>query len=460
MAVQVNLRIVIVFTVFSTVKSSVQQDSHLLVPRKTGSTKGFYNILQRATYLEKTQRYGEETFLHNGYRDNPKTRSLTKRSKDGDCSADHFTRDSVHKNCLKPCSPDNCINGKCEGLTECKCNDGYIKSQTNSFICHPKCRPCQSGECNESQLCTCDEGYRLSSNQRTCEPICNEKRCNGKVCIYPESCKEDLTKNNVTYGQFCNAKCEFGECVGPNTCKCFDGYRKNEYGQCFVLNCTKKCGYGRCVVPDTCKCEDGYTKNKNGQCTRPTCKPECKFATCTGPNYCKCLPGYEKVFENATTCNPVCKGCGKGTCVGPETCHCDKGFGNPKNNKGSCIACESKCKHGRCSNKRCDCSPDWTGKSCTESLLCVIKNPHNYTHITNAQGDSRGTNYTTNDYQIMTDRPICKPECFDQLKYGSIKLVERPEQMDDLIMIDAPTRFMANEYTEENTLPMATGSGR
>ncbi|XP_046593089.1 tenascin-like isoform X1 [Neodiprion lecontei] len=356
MAVEINLRTVIVFTVFSAVKSTTLKDGHLLTPNVTGSMKGFHDLSRRVTYPEKKWRGGEETFIHNGYRGDPETRSLTKRSEVVRCIS-RFTRDSIYNNCIRPCSKINCINGKCDGRTECKCNDGYVKSQTNSFICHSKCRPCLPGECTKSQLCTCDKGYRLSSNQQTCEPICNAQRCNGELCVSPNVCYVDSPYySKFVYGQYCSRECRFGECVGLDTCKCFNGYNKTKDGRCADPICNEGCGHGRCVGPNTCECFKGYNKTKDGQCFDPICNKGCGHGRCVGPNTCECFKGYN-MTKDGRCFDPICnKGCGHGRCVGPNTCECFKGYNMTKDGRCFDPICNKGCGHGRCVGPNtCEC---------------------------------------------------------------------------------------------------------
>ncbi|XP_015523852.2 neurogenic locus notch homolog protein 1-like isoform X3 [Neodiprion lecontei] len=432
--------VIAVFAAFSTANSNNPQSFHPPSRSKKESMKGFYNLSQRVTYPEKIWRGGEETFIHNGYRGDPETRSLTKRSEVVNCSVG-YTRDSIYNNCILPCSKINCINGKCDGRTECKCNDGYVKSQTNSFICHPKCRPCLYWECTKSQLCTCDKGYRLSSNQQTCEPICNDPHCYGKPCVKPDRCYRDSTYYKFVYGQYCsrecgfgecvgldtcecfrgynktkdgqcfdpicNKRCGFGECVGPNTCKCFRGYNKTKDGRCFDPICNEGCGYGKCVGPNTCKCLNGCNKTKDGQCTYPICKEECKYSSCTGPDICTCHPGYEKPFENSTTCVPRCTRCDNGICVGPEICRCHSGFVNPKSNKGTCAH---------------NCSRGWTGESCEEPIMCVIAlyTPHDSENSIREISESNCIDDETTNFQVDTELPRCHEKCFNELTIRSI----------------------------------------
>ncbi|XP_046420517.1 von Willebrand factor D and EGF domain-containing protein-like [Neodiprion fabricii] len=402
--------------------------------------KGFHDLSRRVTYPEKKWRGGEETFIHNGYRGDPETRSFTKRSEVVNCPED-YTRDSIYNNCIRSCSQYNCINGKCDGRTECKCNDGYVKSQTNSFICHPKCRPCLPGECNKSQLCTCDTGYRLSSNQQTCEPICNDPHCDRKLCVSPNRCYRSSTYHKFQYGQYCSRECGFGECVGrntcecfngynktkdgrcsdpicnegcghgkcvgPNTCECFKGYNKTKDGRCSDPICNEGCGHGKCVGPNTCECFSGYSKTKDGQCTYPICKEECKHSSCTSPDICTCQPGYQKPFENSTTCVPRCTRCDNGICVGPEICRCHSGFVNPKSNKGICAH---------------NCSRGWTGESCEEPIMCVIAlyTPHDSENSIREISESNGTDDETTNFQVDTELPRCHEKCFNELTIRSI----------------------------------------
>nr|XP_046477191.1 von Willebrand factor D and EGF domain-containing protein-like isoform X2 [Neodiprion pinetum] len=399
--------VIAVFAAFSTANSNNPQSFHPPSRSKKESMKGFYNLSRRVPYPEKIWRGGEETFIHNGYRGDPKTRSLTKRSEVVSCSL-NFTIDSIYNNCILPCSEINCINGKCDGPTECKCNDGYVKSQTNSFICRPKCRPCLYGKCTKSQLCTCDKGYRLSSNQQTCEPICNAPICNGKLCVSPNVCYWDSHYYfKFVYGQYCSRECRFGECVGLDTCKCFNGYNKTKDGQCFDPICNEGCGFGECVGPNTCKCLNGYNKTKDGQCTYPICKEECKYSSCTGPDICTCHLGYDKPFENSTTCVRRCTRCDNGMCVGPEICRCHSGFVNPKSNKGTCAH---------------NCSRGWTGESCEEPIMCVIAlyTPHDSENSIREISESNGTDDETTNFQVDTELPRCHEKCFNELTIRSI----------------------------------------
>ncbi|XP_046613725.1 neurogenic locus notch homolog protein 1-like [Neodiprion virginianus] len=369
MAVEINLKTVIVLTVFSAVKSTILKDGHLSTPNVTGSMKGFHDLSRRVTYPEKIWRGGEETFIHNGYRSDPETRSLTKRSEVVNCPVD-YTRDSIYNNCILPCSQHNCINGKCDGRTECKCNDGYVKSRTNSFICHQKCRPCLPGECTKSQLCTCDKGYRLSSNQQTCEPICNDPHCDGKICVSPDRCYRSSTYYKFLFGQYCSRECGFGECVGLNTCECFNGYNKTKDGRCSDPICNEGCGHGKCVGPNTCECFKGYNKTKDGRCFNRICNKVCGFGKCVGPNTCECFKGYNKTKDGRCS-DPICnEWCGHGKCVGPNTCECFSSYNKTKDGRHT-YRIYKECKFSSCTGPDiCTCHPG-DEKPFENSTTCV-----------------------------------------------------------------------------------------
>ncbi|MBR6422644.1 hypothetical protein IKS86_08040 [bacterium] len=257
-----------------------------------------------------------------------------------------------------------CINGDCKANTD----GGFCGTNSDcsgSSQCDPethKCKgPCDGitcnnhGECHEGTAygsgygsgssyqsdgihCDCEEGYRPETIGEI--PTCIDENC------------------SLECGD--NSYCDInGE--GEEYCKCIDGYKQNENGDCVkdenggsdTPECTLECGYGTCEFEGDdaiCKCPEGYVNEDNDptkqciedKCKKVTCEEEwevCKQATgkC-GVEYPNCYTS-DDCQDNDETCDILTHtcvedkcadvDCGKGICSledGKTVCNCENGY--------------------------------------------------------------------------------------------------------------------------------------
>lgn len=123
---------------------------------------------------------------------------------------------------------------------------------------------CGIGKCLENQ-CVCPPQYRLENS--TCVPIC---------------AFED------------DHDCINGECIAPNVCRCFDGFRFLDNRNCTCIPmCEPACINGICTK-DGCKCHDGFYNISSFECTK-NCSEGFVFV------YDDCVEGDLEMFEDETS---------------------------------------------------------------------------------------------------------------------------------------------------------------
>ncbi|XP_032082048.1 epidermal growth factor-like protein 6 [Thamnophis elegans] len=105
---------------------------------------------------------------------------------------------------------------------------------------------------------------------------------------------------------------------GPGVCRygsmsdCCYGWKRNHKQHCEAI-CVDRCKYGECVLPDTCKCYPGYTgKTCNQDINECGLKPHVCEHRCMnthGSNKCYCLNRYmlmpDGTCSNSRTCTMV-----------------------------------------------------------------------------------------------------------------------------------------------------------
>ncbi|XP_034099047.2 epidermal growth factor-like protein [Drosophila albomicans] len=164
--------------------------------------------------------------------------------------------------------------------------------------------------------------------------------------------------------------CLNGVCRMPGECDCFEGFVKNDNGDC-VFACPLGCQNGRCFLDGSCQCDPGYTLDETRRFCRPICSSGCSNNgrhNCTEPETCSCAKGYQLTDNNG--CQPVCDpDCGiGGLCRDNNICDCGAGY---TLKDGVCQTdCYQKCNNGICvSRNRCICDPGFTYHE--QSTICV-----------------------------------------------------------------------------------------
>ncbi|ALC39619.1 nimB5 [Drosophila busckii] len=124
-----------------------------------------------------------------------------------------------------------------------------------------------------------------------------------------------------------SCSCLNGSCQHPGGCDCYEGFVKNDNGDC-VFACPLGCQNGRCFLDGSCQCEPGYKLDETRRFCRPICSSGCDNNprhNCTAPEICSCAKGYQLTNNG---CEPVCDpDCGiGGLCKEQNECDCGSGY--------------------------------------------------------------------------------------------------------------------------------------
>ncbi|XP_058060591.1 tenascin-X-like [Anopheles bellator] len=258
------------------------------------------------------------------------------------CRVEEELRQEAHERCVALCE-----NGECHG-DQCFCMLGYKAPAGEPFRCQPICeRSCEKGECAGNDRCRCWEGYGLSpGDDHRCDPVCDPECVNGR-CVAPDECscdagyvRSDTEAANVCLKEEtpeerlsrmrqaeCQLECHNGWCE-DGECRCWEGFRQAQDNplDCGPF-CEKPCEFGRCIGNNSCECIEQYELVEPFVCG-PICEMDCVNGFCGAPGRCQCHDGYVQSAGAENTCEPVCGdgGCTNGVCVAPNECSCWDGY--------------------------------------------------------------------------------------------------------------------------------------
>uniref|UniRef100_A0A182LZ50 EGF-like domain-containing protein n=1 Tax=Anopheles culicifacies TaxID=139723 RepID=A0A182LZ50_9DIPT len=217
----------------------------------------------------------------------------------------------------------------------------------------------------------CCEGYHAVGDE--CLPSCRLKCIFGE-CIAPDTCDcySGYKKvNDHRCEPVCEVPCENGLCVAPNVCHCDAGFELDALSGSCRRKCDRTCRFGRCI-DDVCQCDEGYRPDPNdGNACVAHCKEECQHGVCVLPNVCQCEAGYTLSTVSNFTCEPVCpEGCANGNCIGPHQCACHEGYELDDSNR--CVpVCLKPCQGGQCiAPGKCSCGEGYSPAENDESV-CI-----------------------------------------------------------------------------------------
>ncbi|KAL7043382.1 hypothetical protein ACKWTF_001485 [Chironomus riparius] len=204
---------------------------------------------------------------------------------------------------------NNCRNGNCVGPNNCECNEGYEKNSNGT--CMPQCVPaCINGNCVKPNLCQCHENFKkyLIPNEcfeanvikdlRDCRRTCTNGSCNkNATCI----CNYGYEMYNGKCSKICHKNCINGKCL-EDQCVCPPDYKLSiETSTCMPI-CSFEDGHdcinGDCIGPNICECYPGYKFLDNRNCTCVAmCDPPCMNGVCTTDG-CICHENFYMIADN------------------------------------------------------------------------------------------------------------------------------------------------------------------
>ncbi|XP_031626309.1 protein draper-like [Contarinia nasturtii] len=333
--------------------------------------------------------------------------------------------------CLPNCT---CANGICISPQQCKCSKGYENDKNDPLKCSPVCDECVHGECISPNYCSCSDGYQWNGGQTNkCIPICFTNY------YFNDTLELCMPK--------CEPPCIFGECIGPNECKCIDNYQleQGSTNECKPI-CNPKCVNGICidgaqfkngsskecdqhsengkyVSTNECKCLNGYQfKNASFTDCEPKCKEICVNGKCIEPDKCECNDGYQFKSESTNLCEPICEPeCANGKCIKPNVCECNDNYEKSSNQSATNICCPicgfefgKDCASTNCIIDYCECA---------ENLEFIRKDD---TTITEYIVDSTTDTSTTEQSTSNLLNEIVSTESTDDDEYTMPLDVEKP----------------------------------
>ena len=288
------------------------------------------------------------------------------------------------ENTLIACQHDTVsINGRCD------CSDAGIFDGKYCETCmcehNGVCTITSAGSSSSRWGCYCPSHQKwIGVRCELCFAEENGDECRG-ACVddyYGASCSTYCSANRsslsaecleiLAAGGVCNDCNGHGECQGDGTCKCYQGWFTNRFGESCAVSCTIDCGAnGQCVSVGgiiQCVCAPGYF----GESCEIACPGvEVYGRSCAGNGDCL-FDGTETscdcgTFFRGDACDIRCPGdvvpCNdRGICNEIGTCECRGGWQGKGCNCMASYTCNS---HGKClTDGSCECTGNWTGASC------------------------------------------------------------------------------------------------
>jgi hypothetical protein len=203
---------------------------------------------------------------------------------------------------------ENCENGICAAPNTCECNEGYEKDSNGH--CKPQCLPkCINGECIKPNVCRCHPNYQkyliphecfepnVMKDRLDCRRTCSNGSCskNG-TCI----CNYGYDMHNGKCLKICHKKCINGKCL-DDQCICPTDYKLSVENSTCMPICSFEDGHdcinGNCIAPNICECFPGYRFLDSRNCTCvPICDPPCINGYCTSDG-CKCRENFYNISD-------------------------------------------------------------------------------------------------------------------------------------------------------------------
>ncbi|VDN01394.1 unnamed protein product [Thelazia callipaeda] len=193
----------------------------------------------------------------------------------------------------------NCSNhGQCIGLNDCHCNSGYSGLDCSQSTCIELQNCSMNGYCVGPNLCKCFEGWQKEDcSTPTCHLLnncsghgacadcskrvdnCTWRGCNNHgLCVGGQCICESGWTDPFCSSALCdelNDCSGSGNCIRPQVCECFHGYKGDDCSICLgphCHSCNVVCVHGRCNPnTKTCVCRNGWIGMSCNICASGKC---------------------------------------------------------------------------------------------------------------------------------------------------------------------------------------------